>query len=505
MTASGAWLLSFPRRQAAVKCSPDALEGAVMKRAIAWSWFVCLAMVAGPLSPARGGPPNVVFILADDLGRGDLGCYGQEKIKTPNIDRLAREGMRFTQFYAGSPVCAPSRCVLMTGKHTGHAAIRNNSEHQPEGQRPMAAGEVTLADLFKRQDYATAAVGKWGLGYPGSEADPLKRGFDFFYGFNCQRHAHNHYPTYIRKNNDRIPLEGNDGGPTGKQYSHDLMEAEALAWLRRHKDRPFFLYLPFIIAHAALQVPDDSLAEYRGKWDDPPYDGFTNGRRNYQPHPAPRAAYAAMVTRLDRTVGRVLDLLKALGLDDNTIVMFSSDNGPASRYGGHDSPFFRSAGPFRGFKGDVYEGGLRTPFIARWPGKISPGTESDLPGYFPDVLPTLLDLIGAADRVPRGIDGISIAPTLLGRPSEQKQHEFLVWYFPGYTGQHAVRMGDWKGVRRGLLKQKGPLELYNLKDDIGETTDVASKHPDVVKKLDDILTREYVPSPLFPIKALDGP
>jgi arylsulfatase A len=472
---------------------------------------ITLALITGladrpaQAQPAARRPPNVVFVLADDLGCYDLGCYGQTKIRTPSVDRLAREGMRFTQFYAGAPVCAPSRCTLMTGKHTGHAAIRNNSEHQPEGQFPMAAGEVTVADLFKQLGYATAAIGKWGLGYPGSEADPLKRGFDLFFGYNCQRHAHNHYPTYLWKNDQRITLEGNDGGATGKQFSHDLMEAEALSFVRAHRGGPFFLYLPFIIPHAALQVPEDSLAEYRGKWPDPPYDGTINGKANYRPHPNPRAAYAAMITRMDRSVGRVLDLLKELGLDDDTIVLFSSDNGPPYAYGGHDSKFFQSAGPLRGFKGDVYEGGIRAPLVARWPGRIAPGSTSDLPAYFPDLMPTLLDLVGAAGRVPKGIDGLSFAPTLLGKPAEQKRHEFMVWSFPGYTGQQAVRLGDWKGVRRNLQQGKTPLELYDLKTDVGESKNVAAEHPDVVKRIEDILAREHVPSKTFPIKGVDGP
>jgi arylsulfatase A len=413
--------------------------------------------------------------------------------------------MWFTQFYAGAPVCAPSRCTLMTGKHLGHAAIRDNREHQPEAQAPMAASEVTVADLFKRRGYATAAIGKWGLGYPGSEGDPLKRGFDLFFGYNCQRHAHNHYPTYLWKNNRRISLEGNTAGVTGKQYALDLMEAEALAFVRANKDKPFFLYLPFTIPHAALQVPEDSLAEYRGKWPDPPYDGKIKGKTNYQPHPSPRAAYAAMITRMDRSVGRVLDLLKELRLDDDTIVMFSSDNGPPFAYGGHDSKFFGSAGPHRGFKGDVYEGGIRAPLVARWPGRIAPGTTSDLVAYFPDLMPTFMDLIGAPAIVPQGIDGLSYAPTLLGKPSEQKRHEFLVWSFPGYAGQQAVRLGNWKGVRRNLQQGKSPLELYDLASDVGEKKDVAAQHPEVVKRIEEILTREHVPSKVFPIKGIDAP
>jgi arylsulfatase len=251
----------------------------------------------------------VIFILADDLGYAELGCYGQKKIRTPCLDRMAAQGMRFTQNYAGAPVCAPSRCCLMTGKHGGHAWVRDNREVQPEGQTSLPASEVTLAQLFQKQGYATAAIRKWGLGFPGSTGDPLQKGFDLFFGYNCQRHAHSHYPTYLWRNDQRIALAANDG-KTGKQYSHDLFEAEALTFIREHRSRPFFLYVPFTVPHVAIQVPPDSLAEYHGQWDDPPY----GGKRGYLPHPAPRAGYAAMVTRLDRSVGRILDLLKELGL-----------------------------------------------------------------------------------------------------------------------------------------------------------------------------------------------
>lgn len=451
-------------------------------------------------SIAADRPPNIVFILADDLGCFECGCYGQKKIRTPNIDRLAAEGIRFTQAYSGSPVCAPSRCALMTGKHGGHAWVRSNMEVKPEGQTPLPADEITVAELLKKQGYATGAIGKWGLGPPGSEGDPLKQGFDFFFGYNCQRHAHNHYPTYLWRNDQRLTLEGNDGGDTGKQFSHDLMEVETLKFLRENQKRPFFLYLPYIIPHVAVQVPEDSLAEYRGKLgDDPPYDG----KKGYRPHPAPHAGYAAMITRMDRTIGRVLDLLKELKLEDNTLVLFSSDNGPTHNVGGADSTFFESAGPLRGLKGDVYEGGIRTPLVARWPGKIKAGTVSDHVCYFPDVLPTLLEVAGAAGQTPKGIDGVSFAPTLFGQADRQKKHDHLMWEFHGYGGQQAVRLGDWKGVRRTMHKGNTKVELYNLKDDVGEKTDVAAKHPDVVQRIEKIMNSDRVPSKLFPIKVLD--
>ena len=441
---------------------------------------------------------NIILILADDLGYAELGCYGQKKIRTPHLDRMAAQGIRFTHHYAGAPVCAPSRCCLMTGKHGGHAWIRDNREVKPEGQSPLPENEITVAQLLQKQGYVTAAVGKWGLGPPGTEGDPLKHGFDFFFGYNCQRHAHSHYPTYLWRNDKRMELEGNDG-KTGKQYSHDLLEAEALRYIREHKDRPFFLYVPFTVPHVAIQVPDDALAEYKGKWDDPAYDG----KKGYLPHPAPRAGYAAMVSRMDRSVGRILDLLKELGLDGQTLVLFSSDNGPThDGVGGSDSIFFESAGPFRGLKGSVYEGGIRVPLIARWPGKIKPGGVSELPCYFPDVLPTLLELAGGT-TMPKDIDGVSLVPTLMGQPDKQAKRDYLFWEFAGYGGQQAVRLGDWKGVRQGLHKGNTKIELYHLKDDPGETRDVAAKQPEIVARIEKIFRAGRTPSKLFPIKPLD--
>ena len=451
------------------------------------------------IASARDGKPNIVFILADDLGRAEVGVYGQEKIRTPSIDRLAAEGMRFTRFYSGSPVCAPSRCTLMTGKHSGHGFVRDNREIQPEGQAPLPASEVTLAEMLKAQGYATAAAGKWGLGSPGSEGEPLNQGFDHFFGYNCQRHAHNHYPTYLWNDREKVELKGNTGGPTGEQFSHDLFEARALDWIREYKDRPFFLFLPFIIPHVAVQVPGDSLAEYAGKLEDAPYDG----KKGYLPHPTPHAGYAAMVTRMDRTVGRILDLLRETGLDDDTIVIFASDNGPTHNVGGADSDFFQSAGGLRGLKGSVYEGGIAVPFLVRWPGRVKPGTTSDFVGYFPDVAPTLLELVGASDAVPPGLDGISFAPSLLGKPEEQKPHEFLYWEFASYGGQQAVRMGPWKAVRQNLRAGKTAIELYNLDQDPKEERDVAADHPEIVDKARSILEKEHVRSELFPLPSID--
>src|ERR1019366_2913924 len=462
-----------------------------------------LALIAALalFTPARAGEPkkpNIIYILADDLGYGELGCYGQKKIKTPNLDKMAAQGLRFTQHYAGNAVCAPSRCVLMTGKHSGHAQIRNNTETKPDGQQPIAADTVTIARLLKSIGYVTGMIGKWGLGMHDSTGDPQKQGFDHFFGYYCQRHAHNHYPTFLWRDAEKVPLEGNPGGATGKQHSHDLFEKEALAFIRKNKNKPFFLYLPFTIPHVALQVPEDSLAEYKGKWDDPPY----KGGKGYQPHDHPRAAYAAMVTRMDRTVGRILDLLRELGLEEDTIVIFSSDNGPVGdRVGGSDFIFFASARVLRGFKGNLFEGGVRVPMIVRWPRRVQRGRTTDLISGFQDVMPTLCEITGA--KAPTDIDGISMLPTILGK-GEQRKHAFLYWEFSGYGGQQAVRLGDWKAIRQDLHKGNTKLQLFDLAKDISETTDVSAQHPEVVERMLRIMREQHSPSKLYPFKALDG-
>lgn len=483
--------------------------------------FLLLGMFfPGCTSPAC--PPNIIFLLADDLGYAEVGSFGQKKIRTPHLDRLAAEGMRLTQHYSGNAVCAPSRCVLMTGLHPGHAWIRNNREVRPEGQEPIPDETVTLAELLKEQGYATAAVGKWGLGPPGSEGDPLNQGFDRFFGYNCQRHAHNHYPSYLWDNDRRIPLDNpefpahqalpEDADPAdpasyrryaGNDYAPDLFSEQAREFIRANRERPFFLYYATTIPHLALQVPEDSLQEYLGKWPDPPYVGD----RRYLPHYSPRAAYAAMVTRMDREIGSILDLLSELGLEEDTIVVFSSDNGPTfDRLGGSDSDFFESAGPFRGLKGSLYEGGVRVPTIVRWKGKIAPGSRSDYVSGFEDWLPTLLELAGAAQAVPEGLDGISLAPLLLGR--SQPPRPFLYREFPGYAGQQSVRLGHWKGIRQNLLGGEGEpdlrIELYNLAEDPGETTDLSDRHPEVVARIEAIMKQERVPSAVFPFPALDS-
>ena len=456
-----------------------------------------LAAAAGPAltacarrteSPRR--KPNIVFVLADDLGYGDLGCYGQTHFKTPNIDRLAAEGMKFTQHYSGSTVCAPSRCVLMTGLHTGHCYIRDNREHQPIGQEPLAAEAVTVAERLKAVGYATGAFGKWGLGYPGSEGEPLRHGFDEFFGYYCQRNAHRYYPDYLFHNDRKVPLDG-------KTYSQGLIEARALDFIRRNKDRPFFCYMPVTIPHAAMQAPEESIVPFRktfAEFEDKVGKYAGTETRN------PVAAFAGMMTVLDETVGRVLALLKELGLDENTIVFFTSDNGP-HREGGHEPDFFDSNGPLTGFKLDLNEGGIRVPMLARWPGRIQPGTTTDHLSAFWDVLPTLCELAGTP--VPEGIDGLSMVPTLLGQPDRQRRHEYLYWEFYLISGKRAARMGRWKALQHGLHKKEpDPIRLYDLETDLGETQDVAGAHPEIVAKMEKIFAGAHTPSAIWHFRAL---
>jgi arylsulfatase A-like enzyme len=464
--------------------------------------------------------PNIVFVLADDLGYGDLGCYGQTKIRTPVLDRLAKEGMRLTRHYCGNAVCAPSRCVLMTGLHPGHAFIRDNKEMKPEGQYPLPAGTVTLARLLKEHGYVTGAFGKWGLGGPRTTGDPLTQGFDRFFGFNCQAVAHNSYPTYLWDNDKRLalnnpPFPANDklkpnedsSKPetyarfVGTDYAPDRFAEQALAFVSANQGKPFFLYWPTTVPHLALQVPNDSLKDYAGQWDDPPY----LGGKGYLPHYQPRAAYAAMITRMDRAIGRLMDRIKELGLDEKTLFVFSSDNGPLyDKYGGTDCEFFNSNGGLRGRKGSLYEGGVREPCIVRWPGVVPAGKASDRVSGFEDWLPTILELTGIHD-VPMGLDGISLVPTLRG--GQQPERPFLYREFPGYGGQQSVRVGNWKAVRQKLnpLPATGTpkTELYDLAGDLTESHDVADKHPDVLAKLETLMREQHTASKVFPIPALD--
>ncbi|MBI3192054.1 MAG: arylsulfatase [Pedosphaera parvula] len=477
-----------------------------------------------PAAPATPVKPNIVFILGDDIGFGDLGCYGQTKIRTPHLDRLAAEGLRFTHLYSGNAVCAPSRCVLLTGKHPGHAFIRNNREIEPEGQYPIPENTVTLAKLLQQQGYVTGGFGTWGLGGPGSSGEPTRQGFDEFYGYLCQRQAHNHFPTHLWRNGRKVLLNNPDfpadqkfpagADPhdpknylryLGNEYAPDLMAAQARRFLAENKDRPFFLYFPTTVAHLALQVPEDSLKEYEGKFPETPYDG----RDRYLPHRTPHAAYAAMITRMDREVGRLIDLIKAYGLDENTIFIFTVDNGPLyENHGGTDTDFFRSAGSLRGRKGSLYEAGVRVPGLVRWKGRIAPGGVTHHVAGFEDWLPTLLELIGARDAVPAGLDGISFAPVLRGE--SQPERPFLYREFTGYGGYQFVRQDGWKAIRQNLapLDPRAPAvsvppELYNLKDDPNETTNLASRHPDILARLEQIMREQHTPSAEFPLPAID--
>jgi arylsulfatase A len=491
-----------------------------------------LAAISG--CTATQAPPNIIYILADDLGYAELGCYGQEKIKTPHIDLLAAEGMSFTQHYCGNAVCAPSRSVLMTGKHPGHAWVRSNRRNTlPEavlekygmefmGQEPLPDQEVTIGEMLKQMGYTTAAIGKWGLGHFGTEGAPNQQGFDLFFGYNCQAHAHSYYPAYLWRNDEKVMLDNNPPIPghaslpenadpddpasydafKGNDYAPERMLKESLQFIRDNREKPFFLYLPSTIPHVALHVPDEELKPYLGQWEETPFvpaEGY-----GYTPHQTPKAAYAAMVSHLDRDVGEIMALLKELNLDENTLVIFSSDNGTTHLKQEVDYDFFESVGPLRGLKGSLYEGGIRVPMIARWPGRIEPSTNSDLPSAFPDVLPTLAEVAGG--QVPEDIDGISFLPTLLGRDDQQK-HEFLYWEFAGYGGQQALRMGDWKAVRQNILQEdnEAPLkiELFNLSDDIGESRDVAADNPEIVEQMRKIMEAEHTPSEVFPMEPID--
>ncbi len=466
--------------------------------------------------------PNIVLIVADDLGYREVGCFGQKKIKTPNLDRLATEGMKLTQHYSGNAVCAPSRCVLMTGKHPGHAYIRTNKSTPPEGQEPIPASEITIAELLKDQGYVTGAFGKWGLGGPDSEGQPLKQGVDRFFGYNCQSHAHSHYPSYLWSDDKRIKLNNNPPIPghvgldkgadpndprsydkfKGEDYAPERINRQALQFIRDNKDRPFFLYYPTIIPHVALHIPDEDLKPYLNMgWNDPPFTR-ANGR-GYTPHFTPRAAYAAMISRMDEHVGRVLRLLEELKLADDTIVIFSSDNGTTHLEQEVDFEFFDSVGELRGLKGSLYEGGVRVPTIVRWPGRVPAGATSEYISGFEDWMPTILDLVGAKNAVPKNIDGISLAKALLGKT--QKPRPFLYREFPSYGGQQSVRAGDWKGIRQNMTRGNLEIELYNLAQDPGEKNNVAKEHPEIVKKLAKIMEQEHTPSQLFPLIPIDAP
>ena len=481
-------------------------------------------------------PPNIVFILADDLGYGDLGCFGQTKIRTPNIDRLAAEGMKFTQHYAGNAVCAPSRCVLLTGKHPGNAFIRANrgmakggisviGQPETEGQFPIPDNELTLAEILQDAGYTTGGFGKWGLGGPDTTGAPLRQGFDRWFGYNCQAVAHNFYPTYLWDDektisldnhlftaHDKLTPEEDPNDPAsyerfqGNVYSADLISNEALNFIRDNQDDPFFLYWASTVPHVALQVPDDSLEEYVGLWEDPPYPGG----KGYIPHFQPLAAYAAMITRMDRDIGRAMDLVEELGLADNTIFVFTSDNGPLNGthqgLAGTDSLFFNSHDGLRDGKGTLYEGGIRVPTVVRWPAEVPAGTSSDFLTGFEDWMPTLADIASATPENME-VDGISFANTLRGK--SQPARDYLYREFPSYRGQQSIHVGEWKAVRQNLNPGKGATptiktELYHVATDRAETRDVAAQHPELLARLEAMMRDARTPSADFAFPILDA-
>lgn len=443
--------------------------------------------------------PNIIYIVVDDLGYGDLSCYGQKLFQTPNIDRMANEGMLFTQHYAGSTVCAPSRSSLMTGQTTGHTPIRGNKEWKPEGQWPMPAESFTIAEMLKEKGYVTGGFGKWGLGYPGSEGDANMQGFDEFYGYNCQRMAHNYYPAHLWGNQQKIILEGNTGDQFG-EYAPELIHKRALQFIEKNKDKPFFLFYPNTIPHAELLLPGKYMDEFRGKFLPEKHhkgahfgdEAFRVGA--YGEQAEAHAAFAAMVTLLDKQVGDVLAKLEELGLEKNTIVMFTSDNGPHQE-GGADPDYFDSNGPLKGYKRDLYEGGIRVPMIAWWPETIKAGSKTDHISAFWDVMPTLAGLAGA--EIPENIDGISFLPTLLGQ-DDQKQHDFMYWEFHELGGRQAVRKDNWKLVCNQVFDQaKTTTELYDLSNDLGEENNVAGQHAEIVAELSQLIQQSRTPSEVF--------
>jgi len=423
--------------------------------------------------------PNIIFIMADDLGYGDLGCYGQKKIKTPNIDRLAAEGTRFTDCYAGSTVCAPSRSVLMTGQHTGHTRVRNNmgkvggtlvlDNGSPERRVPLELQDITVAEVLKQAGYATAITGKWGLGEPNNNGIPNKQGFDEWFGYLNQRRAHTYYPPYLWHNEQKQIFDGNADGRREK-YSHDMFTDFALDFIQRHSGGPFFLYLPYTIPHAKYEIPSTN-----------PY--------TEKSWPADAKVYAAMITRMDADIGRIMALLKSLTIDNDTLVFFCSDNGAAKRWDG----IFDSSGPLRGNKTNLFEGGIRTPMIARWPALVPAGQTSSAVWYFADLMPTLAELAGI--RPPSSIDGISVLPTLLGK-TQRTDDRFLYWEFLTNNFQQAVRWRNYKALRQAPDK---PLELYDLSKDIAEEHNIAAENPDIIARFEAYLKTARTYSPNWPV------
>lgn len=481
--------------------------------------FILLSLLS---SLGFGAPekPNIVFILADDLGYGELGCYGQEKIKTPNIDQLAAEGMKFNYHYSGAPVCGPARCVLLTGKNLAHAEVRNNGEIKIKpkgkekfygGQTPLSPEAVTIAEVLKEQGYTTGGFGKWGLGATWSTGSPIKQGFDRFYGYNCQRNAHSFYPAYLDSDEDQVtinkhPIPGRARQPKGavladtyraENYAPDLILGEAVKFIGANKAKPFFLYLPFVEPHLAMQPHQEDIDKYPKSWDTKPY----RGKHGYLPHPRPRAGYAAMITDLDNHVGTIIAKLKAEGIYDNSLVIFTSDNGATTdNKGGADPQFFNSVNGLRGRKGSAYEGGLRVPMIVRWKGHIQAGTTNDTVSYFPDWFPTLTHIAGG--DVSKS-DGIDLVPAFSGKPVATRD-EPMFWEFHGYGGIIAVRDGKWKAIRRGI-KSKKPKnwELYDIESDPKETLDLATQNPERVQRLEKSWLTSRTVNKNFPLPLAD--
>ena len=434
-------------------------------------------------------PPNVIYIMADDLGYGDLGCYGQRYIKTPAIDKLATNGVRFAQHYAGCTVSAPSRCSLMTGKHTGHAFIRGNrgviTDENLRFDYSLADEEITVAEVMQERGYTTACIGKWGLGGPQSEGHPNNQGFDYFFGYLGQANAHRYYPTFLFENGTRINLDG-------KVYSHDLIMDKALDFIDENASQPFFLYLTPTIPHADLILPEGELGQYDGMFNEVPYPGH-----GYTAQPKPKATFAAMVSRLDRDVQRIMDILEEKGILENTIVIFTSDNGTHVE-GGHDPEAFNSNGPFRGYKRDLYEGGIRTPFIVCWPGVVKPGTVSFHISAFWDFLPTICELTGKP--VPERVDGISYLPELTGK-GEQPKHEYLYWEFHEHGGRQTILKDNWKLIKHRVdTPDKEYVELYNINADPAELMDASKQYPDKVRELDAYIKRCHTVNTLYPFE-----
>ncbi|WP_164112152.1 MULTISPECIES: arylsulfatase [Sphingobacterium] len=452
--------------------------------------------------------PNIIYIYADDLGYGELGAYGQKIIKTPNLDRMAKEGMLFTQHYTSTPVCAPARAMLLTGRHGGHSYIRGNyemggfSDRDEGGQMPLPEGTFTIARMLKDKGYRTGVIGKWGLGMHFTSGDPNKQGFDYAYGYLDQKQAHNYYPTHLWENGKRdilknketfIHVQLSEAEATdanfkrfeGNENAVDKMTEKAVSFIKSNNSEPFFLYLPYTLPHVALQAPDRWIAYYNSYFEnEKPY----LGGQGYNPQKYPLATYAAMISYLDEQVGIILSNIKELGLDDNTIIMFSSDNGPTFN-GGVNAELFNSTGGLRGLKMDVYEGGIRVPFIARWPKHIPADTKSDLPSAQYDLMATLAELTGA--KVPT-TDGISFLPTLMGQSKNQSVREFIFFEYPEKGGQLAIRLGDWKGVKTDVkANPKANWSLFDLKLDPKEQNDVALEHPEVLRKLDEIVRNEH--------------